>query len=78
MSNLIEQVRVYSAANGGHAANATASGVTLAHFIDVMDGRQIISSQVASTMAPLIGATATALMRESTDLQFCLRRNAVP
>lgn len=77
MANLIEQVRVYSAANGGHATNATASGVTLSHFVDVVSGRVPVSRQVATTMAPLIGCTVTALMRENSDLQLLQRRGAL-
>lgn len=78
MANLIEKVRVYSAANGGHAANATTCGVTLAHYTDVLNGKQRISSQMATTMAPLIGVPASTLMREDSDVQFLTRKNSAP
>lgn len=78
MANLLEQVRTYSVANGGHATNATTAGVTLAHFVDVVNGKQPISSKMAATMAPLVGTTIAALMRENADFQLLTRRNAAP
>ena len=73
--NLIEQARRYSAANGGHATVADSIGTSLAHFTAVVSGKVPVSRQVAAGMAPLIGCTVTALLREDSDLQLALMRN---
>jgi hypothetical protein len=77
MANLIEQIRLYSLSNGGHATNASASGVSLAHFISVVTGQVPVSRPVAVAMAPLIGCTVNQLFREDSDRQLLTRRGAL-
>ena len=73
--NLIEQARQYSNVNGGHATVAASISTSLAHFAAVVSGKVPVSRQMAVGMAPLLGCTVDALMRENSDLQLALMRN---
>lgn len=76
MANNIEKVRVYSAANGGHATVATTAGLNPAKFIEVMAGRRRMTRQMAAAMAPLVGVSVTQLLKEDPDYQFMARKGA--
>jgi plasmid maintenance system antidote protein VapI len=77
MASLTEQARIYVATNGGHTTVAASIGVTPAHSEEVCSGRRIMSRQFAAGMAPLLGVSTTALLREDADIQLAIRRGAL-
>lgn len=78
MIGLIEQVRLYSLANGGHAASAALAGIKTGHFIDIMAGRRPVDRQVASTFGPLIGVPAFRLLAADPDKHMLMLRGSQP